>query len=65
MKEWLERVKKENEELQEKINRLNATVCNPPSYISSKQIILMRNQLRIMQLYREILLERIKLGELE
>lgn len=65
MKSWLERVKDEKAELDEKIEKLQAFMQTVPSNldISIHSIYLMSEQLVIMKRYSYLLGERIKEGE--
>ena len=66
MNNWIERVKEEKRELDDKINKLKQFLNTVPSKnddISLHMIILMSEQLSTMKRYSYLLGERIKEGE--
>ena len=65
MKSWLERVREEKKDLDDKIAKLEAFMQSVPNnlYISIHSLCLMSEQLVVMKRYSYILGERIKDGE--
>lgn len=59
MSDWLERVKQEKEELEQKIQKLSSTLDAPHESISELQLQLMKDQYKHMVAYRNILQNRI------
>ena len=60
MKEYLNRMKVENEELGNRINKAIKLLQNPPYDIDDFGLHLLSKQIDAMKVYKEILEERIK-----
>ena len=60
MKEYLNRMKAENEELGNRINKAIKLLQNPPYDIDDFGLHLLSKQIDAMKVYKEILEERIK-----
>jgi len=60
MKEYLNRMKVENEELENRINKAIKLLQNPPYDIDDFGLHLLSKQIDAMKVYKEILEERIK-----
>ena len=64
-KDWIERLQIEHDELDEKITKLTAFINDSQKFnnIRIDQRVLLYHQLVAMETYRNILLERIRIGE--
>ena len=60
MKQYIEKMKVENEELGNRINRAIKVLQNPPYDIDDFGLHLLSKQIDAMKVYKEILEERIK-----
>ena len=60
MKQYIEKMKAENEELGNRINRAIKVLQNPPYDIDDFGLHLLSKQIDAMKVYKEILEERIK-----
>jgi hypothetical protein len=62
---WLDRVKQEKTDLEEKLIALNKALKSPHESISLEQLALLEQQSEAMQTYLDILVERLSLIESE
>lgn len=62
---WLYRLKKEHEDLKEKLEKLSNILCKPNSEISERQLKLMHDQYRYMNEYLKVLDTRILDAEVD
>ena len=60
MKQYIEKMKAENEELGNRINKAIKVLQNPPYDIDDFGLHLLSKQIDAMKVYKEILEERIK-----
>jgi hypothetical protein len=62
---WLDRLKQEKTDLEEKLIALNKALKSPHESISLEQLALLEEQSEAMQTYLDILVERLSLIESE
>jgi hypothetical protein len=60
---WLDRLKQEKTELEEKLTALNKALKSPHESISLEQLALLEQQSEAMQTYLDILVKRLSLIE--
>ena len=60
---WLDRLKQEKTELEEKLTALNKALESPHESISLEQLALLEQQSEAMQTYLDILVKRLSLIE--
>jgi hypothetical protein len=62
---WLDRLKQEKTELEERLTALNKALESPHESISLEQLALLKQQSEAMQTYLDILVKRLSLIESE